>query len=390
MELRNLVMTNGALIWLKALCRSRFDGNDRNVEGNGDGAKWTEFISMLRNVSWTISNLCRFGRHHKEHIIDLVECMAALLLQKEALALDERDGSPEGIGANIGWSFCYLTNDMNSDQSTVPLLEAMIKWKVIESLIALLGSNNAFTLHSNLRAIGNVLTANDRYTAHCIDCGVLQRLHVLLHQFYAQNVNHEKLREICWAISNITAGPTAQVIKVMEAQFVPILMSILSGSRTVIAAEALWAVSNATASASDQIIKYLVDSGIVDGLCAFLRNKFAPNSYHRTANTDKLLIATFECFDAILSIDKTLALRVEECGGLDVIEFLQSDQSVSNQIYEFAARLITKHFDGAEMNDLVDDDDDQQLDGSQKGGHFRFGVHLGQPQSNGMSNQFEF
>lgn len=359
---------------------------------------------MLRNVSWMMSNLCRFGGHSDSDIIDLVECLAALLTQKEALSEDERHQTPEGIGANIGWSLCYLTNDMKSEQNTVPLLEAMMKWNVIESLIAFLGSSSPWTVHSNLRAIGNVLTANDRYTAHCIDCGVLQRLRVLLQLFYGQNVNDEKLREICWAISNITAGPTAQVIKVVEAQFVPILMAILSGSRTVIAAEALWAVSNATASASNQIIKYLVDHGLVEGLCAFLKKKFAPNSYHRTANTDKLLIATFECIDHILSIDKTLALRLEEYGGLDVIEFLQSDQSVDDRVYQNAARLITKYF---EIEHEDDDDLDHDLDiealnendngidhgiDHGDGAHFHFGLHS-ESQSTAMpinNKQFDF
>ena len=266
-----------------------------------------EWVSMLRNLSWSISNLCRFGKQRDE--MDLVQCLAALLGQREALCVDGRDGSADGLGANIGWSCTYLTNDFHSDSAsepgTVPLLEAMNRLKVTEAIIELLRSDNAFTVHSSLRAIGNVLTANDRYTAHCIDCGVLQPLHALMHRFFAQSVNHEKLKEICWAISNITAGPSEHIIKVIEAQFVPILLEILKGSRTVIASEALWAVSNATASADDRVVGYLVDHGLIEGLCQFLKNKFGAVSYQRSS--EKLLIATLECIEHILSSKKAVA-----------------------------------------------------------------------------------
>merc|ERR1719295_1227152 len=331
LELRNLVMNNGVLRHLKTLCALPFD-SAMTLNNNSGTAKHNEFVSMLRNLSWMISNLCRFGKHREEHLVDLVQCFADLLRQHEALNVDEVDRSQEALSANIGWSLTYLTNDMNADRDTVPLLEAMKQLRVTEAVIALLGSTNPFTVHSNLRAMGNVLTGNDRYTTHCIECGVLQHLHVLMLRFYGHSVNHEKLREICWAISNITA------------------------------------------SADDEVMRYLVQSGLIEGLCQFLKNKFAANSYQRTS--EKLLIATLECIDHILSSDTAHGVVFEEFGGVDFLEYLQSEDAVSQRIYEFAVRLIQTHYDLE-----LDDDDDLPFlsnlsndDNSNGGGHFSFGI----------------
>jgi len=401
-ELRNLVMSEGAVRRMKALCKKPFDAsmcssNPSSSESDPLDGK-AEWVSMLRNLSWSISNLCRFGasrseKAHGQWPLDLVECLAALLRQNEVLRFDEEDGSADGLGANIGWSCTYLTNDFSSEPDTVPLLDAMNKLKVTEAMIGLLGSANPFTVHSSLRAIGNVLTGNDRYTAHCIDCGVLQRLYALTQQFYAQNVNHEKLKEICWAISNVTAGPSAQIVRVIEAKFVPVLIDILKGSRNVIASEALWAVSNATASADDRVVGHLVEHGLIEGLCQFLKNKFGAVSYHRSS--EKLLIATLECIEHILSSKAAVgdgnapyssySDRFEEFGGVDFLEYLQSEDAVSRQIYEFAVRLIRNHFDVEEeaqglgpfdSNRLaVNDPLSTQSATDQLGSHFVFGIN---------------
>jgi hypothetical protein len=56
---------------------------------------------------------------------------------------------------------------------------------------------------SCLRAIGNLLTGNDNETQQCIDAGALQAMSRLL--------AHPKKairKEVCWSVSNITAGNT--------------------------------------------------------------------------------------------------------------------------------------------------------------------------------------
>ncbi len=52
-----------------------------------------------------------------------------------------------------------------------------------------------------LRTLGNILTAADEYAQAAIDCGVLEA--------FTQLLDHPKKairKEICWSISNVTAG----------------------------------------------------------------------------------------------------------------------------------------------------------------------------------------
>lgn len=57
-----------------------------------------------------------------------------------------------------------------------------------------------------LRTLGNILTARDEYAQHAIDCGVLEA--------FTQLLDHPKKairKEICWSISNVTAGNPTQI-----------------------------------------------------------------------------------------------------------------------------------------------------------------------------------
>jgi len=358
-ELRNLVLDHSNLVdSMASLCSLRRSDRD-------SAAEFSSLVSLLRNVSWSLSNLCRYGGHNEGQWRALVQCLHSLLQQHEALEVDEEDASPEGLGTNIGWSFCYLTGDTAHERQTVELMETMNRRGTTKALVALLGSTNTFTVHSTLRAIGNMLTGSDRYTSHCIDCGVLPRLYALSQHFYAQSVNEQKLKEICWALSNITAGPLPHIMAVIEAQFVPVLVSILKESRTVIAAEALWAVSNATSNADGRVMAFLVDHDVIGAVCAFLKKKFEGGQHRYERSSEQLIVAALECIDNILSCDETDAFSLktraqfEEFGGIDFLEYLQSEERVSHHVYHHAVRLIATHWppDDECDADLGDGDD---------------------------------
>jgi hypothetical protein len=52
-----------------------------------------------------------------------------------------------------------------------------------------------------LRTIGNIVTGNDQETQYAIDCGALEALNNLI---YSKKKSIRK--EVCWTLSNITAG----------------------------------------------------------------------------------------------------------------------------------------------------------------------------------------
>ena len=92
-----------------------------------------------------------------------------------------------------------------------------------------------------------------------------------------QNDRAPIAREACWTISNITAGSKDQIEAVVTANLLPPLINILKNHKFEVAKEALWAISNATSGGSDAQIKYLVNQGVIPGLCKFLNYKQVPN-----------------------------------------------------------------------------------------------------------------
>jgi len=374
-EMRDLMVSEDAcLSSLVTVSRQRFSAsNDRGSEA--------EFVSMLRTLSWSVSNFCRHYHLERTHCRQLVQCLYHLLLQREQNENSQCWRALESdaeIQTNIGWSFSYLTNDcMNAHWDDI--LEMMMKHSITSKLIGFLDSSELSTCTSNLRAIGNVLTGHDKFTANCVESGVLPKLYAVLDRFHAESVNHAKLKEVLWALSNITACEEPKAISaVVEHRSFAVLMAILRDSRTQIAAEALWTVSNATSCNDAQIIRFLLSKGVVEAICTFWKKLEAAN--HRSSLNEKLLRISFECVENVLGMDDAASVRArddfEEHGGLDFLEALQSDERISQDIYEHTVRLI-KRFWADEENDGGDGPQHnlEQLNAPISQNQFGFGLH---------------
>jgi len=402
-ELKNMLVTAGTLSAFKQVCKEQFDAKKYAVYTKEDEAKCgqspeNQYISLMQIVSWSLSNFCRYKESKQANLAEILECLYLLLnsadAEKLVLAADEEDGGThqaDSFGANIGWSFCYLTNNVDLDEPNSFLIETMNRHGITQRLIKLLHSKNVYTKNSVLRAVGNVLTGSDQYTAKCIEYGVLHALYQLL-KFYlqyqqksgarTQQQSDAKLKEICWAISNITAGPKEHVIAVIEHNFIPILVDVLKTSRSGPAQEALWAISNATSHCDARIMFYLVENGLIQALCVFAKNRFYQQQYSR--QHDKLLLVYLECMENILALDDVqthpFAVQFEEYGGVELLEYLQSDDSVSQGIYDKVVNIIKTHF-GAEDEEGGDaqngsnmDEVDISCSQNQQTGQFQFGL----------------
>ena len=80
-------------------------------------------------------------------------------------------------------------------------------------------------------------------------------------------LGHEKAsvkKEVCWILSNITAGTSEQIGVVFATkERYHILAKMCKIEETEISREAIWAISNATSKAKPAQIKSLVDEGII-------------------------------------------------------------------------------------------------------------------------------
>lgn len=78
------------------------------------------------------------------------------------------------------------------------------------------------------------------------------------------------IKECCWTISNLTAGPHTHIQSVLDSALIPPLLRVLEEGDWKSKREATWAVANATSGGTTKQIQYLIDHGCVKPLCTVM------------------------------------------------------------------------------------------------------------------------
>jgi hypothetical protein len=170
---------------------------------------------------------------------------------------------------------------------------------------------------------------------------------------------------------------------VIDANIIPSLINILKHGDHKTRKEAAWAVTNATSGGTAQQIKYIIEQGAIPPLCELL-----------SVSDPKIIQVALNGLDNILKLGAAEAKRtnganpyaimIEECYGLDKIEYLQSHENI--EIYQKAFHLLETYFG-------VDEEDNIPAQGESR--PFEFGTAPTNPSStmNGQTNpqgQFQF
>ncbi|KAI9307778.1 armadillo-type protein [Cunninghamella echinulata] len=291
-------------------------------------------ITMKRNATWTLSNLCRSITDPEQW----KKMSAALPIIAKLLYSED-----EEVLIDVCWALSYLSNTKDEN------IQSIIESGICRRLVELLLHSSASVQAPALRSVGNIVTGDDVQTQVVINCSALPALSALL------NSNKENLvKEACWVISNITAGTTIQIQAVMEANIIPPLIQILATAEIKTRREACWAIVNATSGGLNkpEQIQYLVSQGCIKPLCDVI-----------TIMDNRLILVALDGLENILKVGamnsrsdpeglNRYALHIEECGGLEIIHKLQSHENVD--IYKKAYNLIDTYFS--------DDNDAEQME----------------------------
>ncbi|KAJ0250117.1 Importin subunit alpha-3 [Hirschfeldia incana] len=288
-------------------------------------------LSMLRNATWTLSNLCR-GKPQPS----FEQTSPALPVLKSLVQLTDVE-----VLVDACWALAYLSDNTNEH------IQAVIDADVIPRIIQLLAHTSLAVLIPALRAVGNLVTGNNVQTQTVVDNQVLPSLLVLITQTYTKSIK----KEACWTISNITAGSSSQIQAVIEAGVIQALVWVLQNAEFEVKKEAAWAISNATTGGTHDQIKFMVSQGCIWPICDLL-----------TCPDPRIVMVCLEAVENILVVGEALkssgltgdenlfAALVEEGGGLEKIENLQTHDN--DEIYQKAVKILEKFW--------TEDDDEEE------------------------------
>ncbi|KAL4490837.1 hypothetical protein ABPG72_021891 [Tetrahymena utriculariae] len=202
-------------------------------------------IVNQRTIVWVISNFCRGKPQPKYEMVR--PCVFYL-----GKALDKYKNDQEIIADSL-WGINYLSE-------TEQAVDDLINYGILQNICNhFLNSNKNTTLTPAVRIIGNVATSKDNHVDILLQQNILQpMIQLFVHDKKAYR------KESLWTISNIMAGTSTQIQKVLEQpNFYQNLISNRNQQQDV-RKEMLYVISNGLSNSS--ACSFFLKNGVLEVL----------------------------------------------------------------------------------------------------------------------------
>ena len=267
----------------------------------------------MRTIAWVVHNLNHF-RIEANSTLQAVQT-SKIIAREGLFTLDD------SVKSDSLWILERLV--FSEDEKTIGLVASP---EILHHIAEAIGSGVEYLYTPAVKAIAVILTTNDhKIIERALWAGSLTKFSELIVGILQGFLKGKKLlREILWAISNVTAASSFCVDKFADTKLLELTCDIILDSNLAIDArkEGLWVLCNAITLA-DSEVKYKLVSQAPTLLSCLVFGC-------RPTQDQRLLMNILESINDILHLDNTIpslrktedsmAYNWERSGGLDVLE----------------------------------------------------------------------
>eukprot|EP00547_Thalassionema_nitzschioides_P016680 CAMPEP_0194251788 /NCGR_PEP_ID=MMETSP0158-20130606/26194_1 /TAXON_ID=33649 /ORGANISM="Thalassionema nitzschioides, Strain L26-B" /LENGTH=548 /DNA_ID=CAMNT_0038989023 /DNA_START=58 /DNA_END=1704 /DNA_ORIENTATION=+ len=312
--------------------------------------------SLLANVVWAVSNLCR-GKP-KPNLADV-----SPILRELCMIVANRDKLGAETVTDALWALSYVSD---GDDNHIDCVLAAGGGNLPRDLVEILRegvSGDVQLVPPALRILGNFASGTTSQTQMVVDAGTLGVAADVL-DMSKKNIR----KEMCWLLSNVAAGTQSQINSLIKTKFlVEKLVEISMDSEWQTRKESIWAISNLCTGGNDAHVSAVVENNGIEAFALTLE----------MTGEGRMILVALEALKSIFTVSERQNFSYlnlfDEVGGIDKLEELQTHND--NTVYQKAIEMIDEFFG-------EDDAEDENLAPKCDENGFTFGMESPPPAKN--------